>query len=304
MRWLVAAALDNSYLTYGQAKLRLEQEIGFERIARAGRTGLTAGAMVDKLLGIDPNAPLLNVLLVQQYTKLPSDGAGGFLADRFNEPLRREDNAKDNHPELWQRIFDKAAGEVYATPKAKWQQLFKAAYGKPLRGSKINESREKGRTGSEDDGLRYGRCGEGPNHEALRLWVCANPGRIRRQFVNATTETEVTLASADRVDAVFKLKDQLIAIEVKSRDSNLIDLHRGVYQCIKYRAVLDAMNILKADSIIAMLVTETELPGEIKALLRKHDISHFLAPMDRDESRSCPGWHAKRGHESPIRFAL
>jgi hypothetical protein len=282
MRWLVATALDNSFLTYGEAKHRLERELGFDRIARAGRTGLTAGTMVNNLLRIDSNAPLLNVLLVEQATELPSDGAGGYLAKRFQEPLLKRDNAKNLYPKLWRCAFDKAAGEVYATPEAEWQRLFEAAYGELLHDHQIAEDRERRKTGTENDGLRYERSGEGPNHKALRLWVYANPGRIRRKFADATTRTEVILDSADRVDALFNLKDQVIAIEVKSRDSNLIDLRRGVYQCIKYRAVLDAMDIRKAGSVRAMLVTETELPGEIEALLRTHDIIHFLAPIDRD----------------------
>jgi hypothetical protein len=271
MRWLVAAALDNSFLTYGEAKRRLESEVGFENIARSGRTGRTAGTMIDNLLRIDSQTPLLNVLLVEQATELPSDGAGGYLAARF----------KNRFPNLWRSAFNQAAGEVYATSEAEWQRLFHAAYGEPLQGSQIAEDREKRTTGAENDGIQYGRRGEGPNHKALRLWVFANPGLIRRKFANAMTETEVTLDSADRVDVVFKLTDQVIAIEVKSRDSNIIDLRRGVYQCIKYRAVLDAMDIRNSGSVVAMLVTETVLPGEITALLRTHHIGHFLARQDR-----------------------
>ena len=94
-------------------------------------------------------------------------------------------------------------------------------------------------------------------------------------------ETEVVVDSADRVDAVFNLTDEVIAIEVKSRDSNLIDLRRGVFQCIKYRAVLDAMDIRQSASVSAMLVTETVLPGEIKELLKTHGIANFQAPFER-----------------------
>jgi hypothetical protein len=282
MRWLVATALDNSFLTYGEAKRRLEQKVGFKRIARAGRTGLTAGTMVDKLLAIDSEAPLLNVLLVEQATELPSDGAGSYLATRFEEPLLRHQNAKDRYPNLWRRTFDKAAGEVYATSEAEWQRLFKAVYGEPLQASQIAEDRNKRQAGTEKDGLQYGRHGEGPNHRALRLWVCANPGLINSNFANATTETEVTLDSADRVDAVFRFMDRFFAIVVKSSDSNAIDLRRGVYQCIKYRAIMDAMDIRQACAILAMLVTEVKLPGEIQALLKKHNIKHFLAPIRRN----------------------
>ena len=33
---------------------------------------------------------------------------------------------------------------------------------------------------------------------------------------------------------------EIITIEVKSRDSNWADLRRGVYQCVQYRAVMEA----------------------------------------------------------------
>jgi hypothetical protein len=281
MRWLVAAALDNSFVTYGEAKRRLEQEVGFDKIARAGRTGHTAGSMVDKMLASDPRAPLLNVLLVEQATELPSDGAGSYLASRFQQPELRGKNAKTLYPDLWRRTFDQAAGEVYATTEEEWQRLFYGVYREPLNAEQINFERERRKRGTEEDGLRYGRTGEGPNHKALRLWVYENPGAIRRKFAGALTETEVILDSADRVDVVFKLQDQVLAIEVKSRDSNTVDLRRGVFQCIKYRAVLEAMDIRQPGSISAMLVTETDPPGEIRSLLNKHRIAYYKAPQDR-----------------------
>lgn len=281
MRWLVAAGLDNSYLTYGEARSRLENELGFERIARAGRTGLTAGTMIEKLLRVAPDAPLLNILLVERHTELPSDGAGSFLAARFNQPRLAWENAKDRFPKLWRKTFDRAAGEVYATGAEKWQELFLRAYGEALNATEIEADRERRKRGNEEDGLRYGRKGEGPNHKALRLWVQANPTAVRKRFSTAVAETEVVLDSADRVDVVFNLPDEVVAVEVKSRDSNLIDLRRGVFQCIKYRAVLDAMDIRESDSVSAMLVGEGKLPPEIKAMLKLHDISWFEAPMDR-----------------------
>lgn len=281
MRWLVAAALDNSFLTYGNAKADLECDLDITRIARAGRTGLTAGTLIDRLLAVDPQTPLLNVLLVEQHTELPSDGAGGYLASRFGVPLLRHERAKIRYPKLWRHTFDKAAGEVYSTPAEKWQALYESAFSEPLDIATINEARSRRAAGKENDGLRYGRDGEGANHRALRLWVCANPGAVRRKFASASTATEVILDSADRVDAVFNLPDQVVAIEVKSRDSNAIDLRRGVFQCIKYRAVLNAMDIRQTGAVSAILVTEDDIPGDVKALLRLHRIGHFQAPRDR-----------------------
>jgi hypothetical protein len=239
--------------------------------------------MIENLLRIDPDAPLLNVLLVEQATELPSDGAANYLAEWFNEPFLRRENAKNIYHELWQRTFDRASGQVYAASETIWQQLYQKAYGEPLHEHEISAEREKRKKGNEDDGLDYARSGEGPNHRALRLWVYSNPGRIAQRYNSAFPQTEFVLESADRVDVVFNLEDEIIAIEVKSRDSNTIDLRRGVYQCIKYRAVLEAMDVRSTGNVTALLVTEGELPGEIEALLRNHNISYFRAPMDRSQ---------------------
>lgn len=237
--------------------------------------------MIDRLLEVDQNAPLLNALLVEQKTKLPSDGAGWYLANRFDEPLLKQAKAKERYSKLWRRTFDKAAGEVYAAPEKEWRRLFEAVYNQPLDAHEIEHERKTRQEGSERDGLKSERSGEGRHHRDLRLWVYQNPKKVHRKYAEASPATEFILESADRVDVIFKMRDEVAAVEVKSRDSNLNDLRRGVYQCIKYRAVLSAMDIRESHVVTALLVTETELPGEIKTLLKLHQIKHFLAPMDR-----------------------
>ena len=51
------------------------------------------------------------------------------------------------------------------------------------------------------------------------------------------------LLSGDRLDVYFVQSDGTkIAVEVKSRVSPDDDILRGLYQCVKYKAVLDAEN--------------------------------------------------------------
>ncbi len=102
-----------------------------------------------------------------------------------------------------------------------------------------------------------------------------NPGEIEKSYKDFKTETEFVLASADRVDVVYRGRDMTVAIEVKSRDSDYDDFRRGVFQCIKYRAVMKAMDMPK---VVALLVTQTDIPGDLKTLLRRHKIRHFKAP--------------------------
>ena len=60
----------------------------------------------------------------------------------------------------------------------------------------------------------------------------------------------------------------VVAVEVKSRISNNADITRGLFQCIKYQAVLEAMLGLegKQKNVRTVLLLETELPDELKVV--------------------------------------
>ena len=68
----------------------------------------------------------------------------------------------------------------------------------------------------------------------------------------------------------------MLAIEVKSRDSNWNDLRRGIYQCIKYRAVLHAQE-RGSSSVHCLLVTERELPLDLIRLAKELEVKHLHA---------------------------
>ena len=132
--------------------------------------------------------------------------------------------------------------------------------------------------GAECDGISYERKGEGPNHEALRLWVEKNPHRVDHAYADFETKTEVVLEPADRVDVVYCGPASIIVIEVKLLDSNDEDLRLGIFQCIKYRAVREAMDKPSNAQVIPVLVTQRPLPGDLCEFARHHNIRHFKAP--------------------------
>lgn len=280
MRIMIGVALDGATITYGEAARRLEPEADFSKIFST-EMGYAVGTLMDRLQAVDAHAPLINVLMVAQKDGKPSKGAGSFMARRFGEPSLAKDDAKTRHPKRWASAFERAAGEVYQYGQAAWEELYTRAFGEPLCAEAIEAERNASKCSSERDGINYGRGGEGPNHRALRLWITANPGSIRKRYSAARTETEAVLDSGDRIDAVYHCDDRIVVIEVKSRDSNLNDLRRGVFQCIKYRAVRAAMDVRDDPLIEPILVTEMPLPGEIVDLLKLHDIRHFQAPLDR-----------------------
>ena len=267
-QWLIREAGRGSSITYGQAKRRLETEIGFSTI-HSTRIGVPAGHLMDRLLAARRNCPLLNILLVRQQDRMPGPGAGGYMAKYLKRPELRPPDYRDEHPAEWRAASEAIAADVYAFDE--WDRVYAEAFGQPLPAPVDPE-------GQEEDGSAHGGQGEGPNHQKLRRWILDNPGEVDAAYEDFRTETEVVLDSADRVDVVFYGLNETVALEVKSVDSNETDLRRGVFQCIKYRAVMEAMDVRSEPAVTAILVTQEQLPGDIAALARLNGIQHFLAP--------------------------
>jgi len=98
-------------------------------------------------------------------------------------------------------------------------------------------------------------------------------------------ECEYYLASGDKPDVIFLGKTITVAVEVKSRISNDADLQRGVYQCVKYRAVIRAEQKARKEipNGLAMLVTESVLPPSVLKLAELFDIPfRYLDPIFRN----------------------
>jgi hypothetical protein len=261
-RWLVEVAQHQTTLAYGAALDRLEKEVGFSSIGRATRLGYPAGRLMEDIQLISKNAPLLNILLVLQSDDMPSTGAGWFLAEHFGVAKLKTKNFRSRHPVLWRRYFEKAAKEVY--DYRHWDKLIDRVYPSTIKYEKSSLSALSADAGTEREGIPRGRKGEGPTHKALRLWARDNPGAVVKRARGCRSETEVELPSGDRVDVVYFTEQTTYAVEVKSRISNDADFERGVYQCVKYRAVLQAMNPYQTRDIRVILLTERKLPGYLE----------------------------------------
>lgn len=97
---------------------------------------------------------------------------------------------------------------------------------------------------NDDRKMPHCGCGEGHEHKALKEYVLKHP-----ELVGALTgevgQAEYSLRSGDKLDVYFPASK--IAVEVKSKISNDEDIERGLFQCVKYKATLDAMD--KVDGI-------------------------------------------------------
>lgn len=83
--------------------------------------------------------------------------------------------------------------------------------------------------------------GEGEEHKRLKEYILSNPDTIGIKNV-ITAKNEYFLPSGDKLDVYFELKNgNRIAVEVKPSISDDADIIRGVFQCIKYKSVMDAL---------------------------------------------------------------
>ena len=76
---------------------------------------------------------------------------------------------------------------------------------------------------------------EGAEHKALKEYIASHPALVGAKE-NGTTE--YVLLSGDRLDVWFP--NSQIAVEVKPSTSPDSDVLRGLFQCVKYKATLDA----------------------------------------------------------------
>lgn len=123
----------------------------------------------------------------------------------------------------------------------------------------------------------YHGGGEGPEHKKLKEYICNHPSVVGIKE-DCKGITEETLFSGDRLDVLFKLKNgDRIAVEVKPSGSNDEDILRGIYQCVKYKAVMEAMRKAKSEkyNIKVILVTARSLSHLHQRLISEFSTHHI-----------------------------
>lgn len=130
---------------------------------------------------------------------------------------------------------------------------------------------------------RYGwGGGESEEHKLLRLEVLARPELFDLKNT-LLAETEYPLLSGDRLDVFFRTQASWVGVEVKSIRSADDDLERGVYQCVKYLAVMRAQAFIHEPAgteiqVRAVLVVQKQLPAALEELATKLGVKWMVLP--------------------------
>jgi len=193
--------------------------------------------------------PLINVLVINKNNSLPGEGISYFIKDRkhFENSSKKEKR----------RLLNLYLSEVFNYPK--WGEVLKALNLKrPELPNIKNTTKDKKSWGT----------GESPEHERLKIFISKHPEILGIDNNLQSTNIEYTFPSQDAVDILFKTKSSWIGVEVKSHISDIDDILRGLFQCVKYKALIEAdqmTNNIKPSAEV-FLAIENNFPNELLSI--------------------------------------
>lgn len=122
-----------------------------------------------------------------------------------------------------------------------------------------------------------GSGSEGKNHKRLKKFILEHPESIGLKDVVYKTD-EFVLPSGDRIDVYFVRKNgDRVAVEVKPKSSPYEDMMRGIFQCVKYKAVMEAVRTVECGSfnVSTILVLGGSLSNQNKEIASELGVDHI-----------------------------
>jgi len=174
--------------------------------------------------------PPIQCLVINQITGLPGEGIGWFVPNKSKFKKLSKANRKAVLKEML----------VSAFAFSDWDHVlahFDLESVAPLDAKSIIDK------GNSSTGR--GGKGEGEIHKALKESILRNPELVGLKDRYDDISTEQPFPSGDSVDVSFKNGNEWVGVEVKGSKSDEADLVRGLFQCVKYAALMDAMRMVE-----------------------------------------------------------
>jgi hypothetical protein len=270
MGMLIAAAADRKTVTYKDVARQIQRALGnpFARVAPLN-IGHVAGCLMDRIGEVAPKAPPINTLVVNAQTKLPGQGADWYVK-RYLPKMKYPGLSDQAKREVLKPVHD----DVFAYQE--WNKVARKAFGTDAVKATTKGEEKKGESDGKAKRLGFGGPSESPEHRRLKCYVKAHPTRFGAPADCGKGVIEKRLDSQDEIDVWFMVPGEQLAVEVKSARSLESDLRRGIFQCVKYRAILNAQWECEFSKdlpkVRAKLVSEAVLPRELLRLAKILDI--------------------------------
>lgn len=210
--------------------------------------------------------PPIDGLVKSKKTDLPGSGFDAVMQRRWPDYDRLTDREKQDR---YRVLLAEAKAFSY------WDEVL-ARFGlSPLDAPGIDPT--AGSDQEKDWNSGGVRGAESEWHKALKSRVANSPKLFGYGKTDFGKE-EVGLSSGDRLDVQFAKKQRRTGVEVKSRISSEDDLKRGLFQCVKYKAVLEAEErlCLSPRTVDVFLVIDQPLPKSLVATRNSLGVQVFV----------------------------
>lgn len=207
--------------------------------------------------------PPIQCLVVNKTTGLPGDGIGWFVTNASE--YRKLPRSRQ------QEIVRAELSKIFAYPK--WRAILRTlglSYTPP------------DYTPLVDQATRFGG-GEGEAHKRLKEFVARHPHVIGLSSNTRRGTTEDPLPSGDSLDVSFREAEEWTAAEVKPLDAPIADVLRGLFQCVKYKAVMEAEQATKGRTraATAVLVLQGPFPQVLVPIRNMLGVTVFETVVPR-----------------------
>lgn len=166
--------------------------------------------------------PTLNALASNSTTGLPSEGFSYVHPDY------------DKMDSIEKQVFVENANNA-ALNYGQWDYVLSLLGLKPCL---CETDMDKIRSGA------FGIGGEGEEHKKMKQFIASHPESLNEQ-ISGKGVCEHILLSGDRLDVFFPKSN--VVVEVKPKSAPDADILRGLFQCVKYKAILEAEAEVKGE---------------------------------------------------------
>lgn len=284
---LIWVAKQGKTITYKQLATEIESRHGEEIKRRMTLYGRPAGKIGYALIQLsdewDEGVPPINALVVNAQSGLPGKGANDFIVKFLNRKARRR-LSDSNRNALAEEVIQ----SVWDYPD--WDQVAKE-FG--ITKKQLAPVKELLSAKQDDDPIVMppvkpvrGGQGESDQHINLKRWAAQNPKHFVRFGKFPKGQNEYLLRSGDSLDAYLENGDSCLAIEAKASNVPASEIFRGIFQCVKYRATLRAMQLAagEATNAQAVLLTTAKIPDEAVRLAKRVRVVILTAPVAAEKS--------------------
>jgi hypothetical protein len=283
-------AMNGRKIQYGQLQEEMfrRHEIFFEQLGirkqsvctkygyPAGKIGDVIFELADEWAELVPQVdwdveiPPINAIIVRRDTGLPSDGVEWYL-EHYIEDEITDLNRVDATNQVIHDVLN----------YSKWEKVAHAlGYGELEPVGELEDIADIQPIKLPALDFDFSGTGESEDHKKLKVWIAKHPNFFNKFGNYSIGNNEYLLRSGDRVDAFFANNERILAVEAKTRNASNEELSRGVFQCVKYRATLRAMQLVdgRLPNAQAILATQRELTGDLLRAANRLKVAWILVP--------------------------